>query len=74
MFTRNICLDGTLQECGLCWLGLLAGHGARGTGACRAELSLLINYTKDEEDQCHIAFPCNNYTRTSTIGNTLPLI
>jgi hypothetical protein len=29
-------LHGTLQERGLCWLGLFAGHGAHGAGACRA--------------------------------------
>jgi len=29
-------LDGTLQEHGPCWLGLFAGHGAHGAGACRA--------------------------------------
>jgi hypothetical protein len=28
--------SGTLQEHGLCWLGLFAGHGAHGAGACRA--------------------------------------
>ena len=29
-------MDGTLQECGPCWLGLFAGHGPHGEGACRA--------------------------------------
>jgi hypothetical protein len=29
-------LDGTLQEHGLCWLGLFAGHGVHGAGACCA--------------------------------------
>jgi hypothetical protein len=32
----EVCLDGTLQEHGPCWLGLFAGHGAHGAGACRA--------------------------------------
>jgi len=29
-------LDGTLQERSPCWLGLFAGHGAHGVGACHA--------------------------------------
>ena len=29
-------MDGTLQEHGSCWVGLLAGHGAHGAGACRS--------------------------------------
>ena len=29
-------MDGTLQECSPCWLGLFAGHGVHSAGACCA--------------------------------------
>jgi hypothetical protein len=63
---------GRIQERGLCWLGLFAGHGAHGAGACRA-LCVEVKF-RHRGQPGHHARTCSQQTGNSSSSTSSHLL
>ena len=71
LMTRESSL-GRIQERGLCWLGLFAGHGAHGAGACRA-LCVEVKF-RHRGQPGHHARTCSQQTGNSSSSTSSHLL